>query len=182
MQCAFGIICYVVERLPTPAECSIALDNIAKAFGKNIVFGVKVKCTSQKNMLQLMAYNSNLNDRDPHCYVIDSYGYNIAVQELNKVFSKLYPHFMLKPCEFMPLSMFTTDFKLDRDDVAVCVLKCIRKAMSCILAREQKCKLSLYAEGSTQRRPSRTDYSIVSTPDFASFTELLVWADLNANI
>jgi len=156
----------MVERLPK--NCSIVIDCLEKALGSNLVLGVKVECGKLGNKFKLVAAsNYGKFDQTSH-YVKVSYD-DIKVPGLKKLVNEVWPDFLLKPVSFMPIEHLVTKFKLDKEKISIEILKSIRSRMKKKLNYYHPSTVSIFVEP-----------SIAEKPTFTSFTEFLIWVDLNA--
>lgn len=165
----------MVERLPK--NCCLLLDNLAKAIDKGARLGVGIGCTTGgKNTFQLkIGFISPLKI----CYL--AIGYNIiTVPRIGNLFNEIYPDFLLKKTGFMPLAKLVGEFKIDKEKLAFEIMKRIRASF--------KESLNYYEKEGVCIRLSTDSYIPWSksknadnalTPKFKSFSEFLVWADLN---
>ena len=162
----------MTERLPN--DCSLLLENLAKSIGKDSQLGVGIDVSaSGKNRFQLKA---------SFCSPLKMYyltvGYNIiTVPGIANLFNAIYPDFLLKKTTFMSLTRLTCEFKLDKEMLAREIMKMIRAKLKDVLKyyqEEEGVSINLL----TNRYVSKnTDDEV--TPKFKSFSEFLVWSDLN---
>ena len=161
----------MTERLPK--NCSLLLENLAKSIGEDSQLGVGIDVTSSgKNKFQLkISFGSPLK---MYYLTVD---YNaITVPGIANLFNAIYPNFLLKKTAFMPLSRLICEFKLDKEMLACEIMKMIRAKLKEALKYHQK-------EGAiinllTSSYASKSTANMV-TPKFKSFSEFLVWSDLN---
>ena len=161
----------MTERLPN--DCSLLLENLAKSIGEDSQLGVDIDVTSSgKNRFQL---------KTSFCLPLRVYyltvDYNvITVPGIANLFNAIYPDFLLKKTTFMPLSRLICEFKLDKEMLACEIMKMIRAKLKEALKYRQKEGASINLL--TNRYVSKnTDDEV--TPKFKSFSEFLVWSDLN---
>ena len=161
----------MTERLPK--NCSSLLENLAKSIGKDSQLGVGIDVSaSGKNRFQLKA---------SFCSPLKMYyltvGYNIiTVPGIANLFNAIYPDFLLKKTTFMSLTRLTCEFKLDKEMLAREIMKMIRAKLKDVLKYHRKEGVSINLL--TNRYASKnTDDEV--TPKFKSFSEFLVWSDLN---
>ena len=161
----------MTERLPK--NCSSLLENLAKSIGKDSQLGVGIDVSaSGKNRFQLKA---------SFCSPLKMYyltvGYNIiTVPGIANLFNAIYPDFLLKKTTFMSLTRLTCEFKLDKEMLAREIMKMIRAKLKDVLKYYQEEGVSINLL--TNRYVSKnTDDEV--TPKFKSFSEFLVWSDLN---
>ena len=162
----------MTERLPN--DCSLLLENLAKSIGKDSQLGVGIDVSaSGKNRFQLKA---------SFCSPLKMYyltvGYNIiTVPGIANLFNAIYPDFLLKKTTYMSLTRLTCEFKLDKEMLAREIMKMIRAKLKDVLKyyqEEEGVSINLL----TNRYVSKnTDDEV--TPKFKSFSEFLVWSDLN---
>ena len=161
----------MTERLPK--NCSLLLENLAKSIGEDSQLGVGIDVSaSGKNRFQLKAcFCSSLK---MYYLTVD---YNvIIVPGIANLFNAIYPDFLLKKTAFMPLSRLICEFKLDKEMLACEIMKMIRAKLKEALKYHQKEGASINLL--TNRYVSKnTDDEV--TPKFKSFSEFLVWSDLN---
>lgn len=161
----------MTERLPK--NCSLLLENLAKSIGEDSQLGVDIDVTSSgKNRFQLkISFCSPLK---MYYLTVD---YNvITVPGIANLFNAIYPNFLLKKTAFMPLSRLICEFKLDKEMLACEIMKMIRAKLKEALKYHRKEGASINLL--TNRYVSKnTDDEV--TPKFKSFSEFLVWSDLN---
>ena len=161
----------MTERLPN--NCSLLLENLAKSIGEDSQLGVDIDVTSSgKNRFQLKT--SFCSPLRVYYLTVD---YNvITVPGIANLFNAIYPDFLLKKTTFMPLSRLICEFKLDKEMLACEIMKMIRAKLKEALKYHQKEGASINLL--TNRYVSKnTDDEV--TPKFKSFSEFLVWSDLN---
>ena len=161
----------MTERLPK--NCSLLLENLAKSIGEDSQLGVDIDVTSSgKNRFQLKACFCS-----PFRVYYLTVDYNvITVPGIANLFNAIYPDFLLKKTAFMPLSRLICEFKLDKEMLACEIMKMIRAKLKEALKYHQKEGASINLL--TNRYVSKnTDDEV--TPKFKSFSEFLVWSDLN---
>ena len=161
----------MTERLPK--NCSLLLENLAKSIGEDSQLGVGIDVTSSgKNKFQLkISFCSPLK---MYYLTVD---YNvITVPGIANLFNAIYPNFLLKKTAFMPLSRLICEFKLDKEMLACEIMKMIRAKLKEALKYHQKEGASINLLTSSYASKS-TDNMV--TPKFKSFSEFLVWSDLN---
>lgn len=161
----------MTERLPN--DCSLLLENLAKSIGEDSQLGVDIDVTSSgKNRFQLKACFCS-----PFRVYYLTVDYNvITVPGIANLFNAIYPDFLLKKTTFMPLSRLICEFKLDKEMLACEIMKMIRAKLKEALKYHQKEGASINLL--TNRYVSKnTDDEV--TPKFKSFSEFLVWSDLN---
>lgn len=161
----------MTERLPK--NCSLLLENLAKSIGEDSQLGVEIDVTAGgKNRFQLKAC---------FCSPLKTYyltvGYNIiTVPGIANLFNAIYPDFLLKKTAFMPLSRLICEFKLDKEMLAREIMKMIRAKLKDALKynREEGVSIDMSPSHYVSKN---TDNAV--TPKFKSFSEFLVWSDLN---
>ena len=161
----------MTERLPK--NCNLLLENLAKSIGEDSQLGVDIDVTSSgKNRFQLKT--SFCSPFRVYYLTVD---YNvITVPGIANLFNAIYPDFLLKKTTFMPLSRLICEFKLDKEMLACEIMKMIRAKLKEALKYHQKEGASINLL--TNRYVSKnTDAEV--TPKFKSFSEFLVWSDLN---
>ena len=163
------------EYLPKPDDCANIIDRFAKAIDENAEIGLDVACiSSSKNSFKLKVNcNSQLS------FLLLNYEY-ISVN-LNSLFSKVWPDFIIAPRYFISLKKFYEDFKLDRSMIAFSIMKNIRNLMTA----NKKHNMNSYFVTDVHRynlKYSSSDNKIneFRTPTFQSFSEFLIWIDLNS--
>ena len=157
----------MVEKLPK--NCSLVLDNLAKCFGSNLTLGVKIECGKLGNRFKLsVASKFGKFDQTEMLVKVD---YNdVNVPGIKKLLADIWPDFLLKPTKFMPIDYLTDKIKLDKESLAAAILTGIRAAMTRYLSG------AWYAEHGVSVYIDKVDPEKVK---FKSFTEFLVWVDLN---
>ena len=159
----------MIEKLPD--NCSLTLDNFTKAFGTNAELGVEVNCTSSgKNRFQLKI------DID-HVYYYVTVSFDVVtVPGIANLLNDIYPDFILKTVNFMPIKKLVDGLKIDKEILSNVILKRIKTLMNKNLKydRDDGVKITLrpYNHWSSSEH-------IISSQTFKSFSEFLVWADLN---
>ena len=161
----------MAERLPN--DCSLLLENLAKSIGKDSQLGVGIDVSaSGKNRFQLKA--SFCSPLKMYYLTVD---YNvITVPGIVNLFNAIYPDFLLKKTTFMPLSRLICEFKLDKEMLAREIMKMIRAKLKDVLKSypEEGVSINLLTNLYVSKN---TDDEV--TPKFKSFSEFLVWSDLN---
>ena len=163
----------MTERLPN--DCSLLLENLAKSIGEDSQLGIGIDVSvGGKNRFQLKA---------SLCSPLKMYyltvGYNIiTVPGITNLFNSIYPDFLLKKTTFMPLSRLTCEFKLDKEMLAREIMKRIREKFKEALKCNREEGVSIYLSTSSYVSWSESNTKAV-TPKFKSFSEFLVWSDLN---
>ena len=166
----------MVERLPK--NCSIVIDHLEKALGSNLVLGVKVECGKLGNKFKLVAAANYGRFNQTSHYVKVSHDV-IIVPGLKKLVDEVWPDFLLKPASFMSIECLTTKFKLDKEKISIEILKSIRSRMKKLLnCYYHPTAVSIYVEPFIAENPRLP--IIAEKPSFTSFTEFLIWVDLNA--
>lgn len=163
----------MIERLPK--DCSPLINNLARSIGKKAKLGFEVKCSSNgKNKFKLKA-DVDGKGQDSQYLV---FGYNsISIPAIGYVFNHVYPDFILKPTEFMPLGKLIDEFKLNKQMLAFEIMKRMRLELKSMLNEG-------YAEKGISLVLNRDRFAYwkentAITPAFKSFSEFLVWIDLN---
>ena len=161
----------MTERLPK--NCSLLLENLAKSIGEDSQLGVDIDVTSSgKNRFQL-----KVSFCSPFRVYYLTVDYNvITVPGIANLFNAIYPDFLLKKTAFMPLSRLICEFKLDKEMLACEIMKMIRAKLKEALKYHQKEGASINLL-TNRYVPKNTDDEV--TPKFKSFSEFLVWSDLN---
>jgi hypothetical protein len=165
----------MAERLPK--DCTTAVENLAKALGHDLTLGVKIECGKLGNRFKLVVagkYGKIGQKVFPIKIACD----DVNVPEIKGTFDAVWPDFLLKPTSFMPIDCLVSDFKLDKEQLAVAILKGIRSKMKknlsswrgengiCVYVQTGAC----YTDKLLERG---------EMPRFKSFSEFLVWVDLN---
>ena len=161
----------MTERLPK--NCSLLLENLVKSIGEDSQLGVSIDVNAGgKNRLQLKVCFCS-----PFRVYYLTVDYNvITVPGIANLFNSIYPDFLLKKTTFMPLSQLICEFKLDKEMLACEIMKMIKAKLKEALKYHQKEGASINLL--TNRYVSKnTDDEV--TPKFKSFSEFLVWSDLN---
>ena len=165
----------MTERLPK--NCSLLLENLAKSISKDSQLGVGIDVSaSSKNRFQLKA--SFCSPLKMYYYYL-TIGHNIiTVPGITNLFNSIYPDFLLKKTTFMPLPRLTHEFKLDKEMLAREIMKMIRAKLKDVLKYYQEEGVSIYLSTSSYVSWSESNAKAL-TPKFKSFSEFLVWSDLN---
>ena len=165
----------MTERLPK--NCSPLLENLAKFIGEDSQLGVDIDITlGGKNKFQLKA--SFCSPLKMYYYYL-TIGHNIiTVPEIKNLFNAIYPDFLLKKTTFMPLPRLTREFKLDKEMLAREIMKSIRAKFKEALKYNREEGVSIYLSTSSYVSWSESNAKAL-TPKFKSFSEFLVWSDLN---
>ena len=165
----------MIERLPK--NCSLSLDNLAMSLTRDSRLGVGIDCTSGgKNRFQL-----KINFTSPlKIYYLAIDNKTITVPGIGNLFNAIYPDFLLKKTRFMPLSKLICEFKLDKEMLALEIMKRIRANFKEALTyrQEEGVCISVSTDSYISWSESATN---ALTPKFKSFSEFLVWVDLNVN-
>ena len=165
----------MVERLPK--DCTSILDSFAKALSKDARFGVEVSCTANgKNKFKL-----KVEFCSPYkLYFVNINYNNVTIPAIGKLFNAVYPDFLLKKTSFMPLDKLVDHFKIDKAMLAFEVMKSLKAtfktAMKRYYAKEGVC---ITLSTSLFYGRSYKEDNLLATPKFKSFSEFLVWVDLN---
>ena len=155
------------------------LENLVKSIGKGNRLGVGIDVTFGGNNKFQMKVNC--------CSPLRTYylvlGYNaITVPGIGNLFSAIYPDFLLKKTAFMPLSRLICEFKLDKKMLAYEIMKRVRanfkEALTFDNAERQGEGVGINLSTSSYVSWSESNANAL-TPKFKSFSEFLVWADLN---
>ena len=162
----------MIERLPK--NCVPLLENFVNSIGHDAQLGVEISCTAGgKNKFQL-----KINFISPLKIYYLIIGYTaITVPGIGNLFNAIYPDFLLKKTMFMPLSKLVNDFHLDKEMLAFEIMKRIKANFKEALKYDQKEGISISL--STDSYISWSKKANALTPKFKSFSEFLVWADLN---
>ena len=165
----------MTERLPN--NCSLLLENLAKSIGEDCILGVDIDVTAGgKNRFQMKACFCSSLKR----YYYLTIDYNvITVPRIANLFNAIYPDFLLKKTTFMPLSQLICEFKLDKEMLAREIMKMIRAKLKEALKYHQKEGASINLSTSSYESWPKSDDKAM-TPKLKSFSEFLVWSDLNA--
>ena len=163
----------MTERLPK--NCSLLLENLAKSIGEDCILGVDIDVTAGgKNRFQMKACFCSSLKRYYHLTI----DYNvITVPRIANLFNAIYPDFLLKKTTFMPLSQLICEFKLDKEMLACEIMKRIREKFKEALKHHRE-GVSINLSTSSYVSWSESNANAV-TPKFKSFSEFLVWSDLN---
>ena len=165
----------MTERLPK--NCSLFLENLVKSIGENSQLGVDVDITlGGKNRFQLKA--SFCSPLKMYYYYLTIGHSIITIPGITNLFNSIYPDFLLKKTTFMPLSRLTCEFKLDKEMLACEIMKRIREKFKEALKYDKSEGVSIYLSTSSYVTWSESSVKAL-TPKFKSFSEFLVWADLN---
>ena len=161
----------MIEKLPN--DCALLLDIFANALNKDAKLGFCIETTSTKNKYYLaMCINDNVS--------MLKIAYDaINVSHIGKTFNAVWPYFIFKPQHFISIDDLCNKFNLDRNDVARAIfikLKQKIKAELCLQHKYYDCikGVNIYTDFCI-------DAAYMSTPFFKSFTEFLIWIDLNVN-
>lgn len=151
------------ERIPD--KCSYLLDKLANAMCPKAIIGFDVGCTSIKNMFKLCIKPLS---GDP---IYLSVGWDqITVPVIFALFAAKHPDFLLKPIRFISADDLCRKYEIDKDELAISVLKRIRTFFNDHL----KWQKSISIASSDSSKAS-------CTPEFKSFHEFLIWLDLGIN-
>lgn len=163
----------MVERLPK--NCARLLDNFEKTFGDKARLGVKVLCTKGgKNRFYLKVDLGTTGKgmlAALRIYKVKCAYDDITVPAIGDMFSKIYPDFLMKPTQFMPLTKLVNEFKLDKEALARNVMQRVKSTMTANL-KHFACidGVSIYAADGNEQKP---------ISKFKSFNEFMIWVDLN---
>ena len=165
----------MTERLPK--NCSPLLENLVKSIGEDSQLGVDIDITlGGKNRFQLKA--SFCSPLKMYYYYLTVGHNNITVPGITNLFNSIYPDFLLKKTTFMPLSRLTCEFKLDKEMLTREIMKNIRAKFKEALKYNREEGVSIYLSTSSYVSWSESNAKAL-TPKFKSFSEFLVWSDLN---
>ena len=165
----------MTERLPK--NCSPLLENLVKFIGEDSQLGVDIDITlGGKNRFQLKA--SFCSPLKMYYYYLTIGHNNITVPGITNLFNSIYPDFLLKKTTFMPLPRLTREFKLDKEMLAREIMKNIRAKFKDALKYNREEGVSIYLSTSSYVSWSESNAKAL-TPKFKSFSEFLVWSDLN---
>lgn len=165
----------MVERLPK--DCAIVVENLARALGHGLTLGVKIECGKLGNRFKLVAADK-YGKIDQKVFLIKIEYDDANVPGIKSMFDAVWPDFLLKPTSFMPIDRLVSDFKLDKEQLAKMILKGIRDKMKKNLSSwGGKNGVCVYV----QKNAYCNDKSSSSGEmlRFKSFSEFLVWVDLN---
>ena len=165
----------MTERLPK--NCSPLLENLVKSISEDSQLGVDIDITlGGKNRFQLKA--SFCSPLKMYYYYL-TIGHNIiTVPGITNLFNSIYPDFLLKKTTFMSLTRLTCEFKLDKEMLAREIMKSIRAKFKEALKYNREEGVSIYLSTSSYVSWSESNAKAL-TPKFKSFSEFLVWSDLN---
>lgn len=165
----------MTERLPK--NCSPLLENLVKSISEDSQLGVDIDITlGGKNRFQLKA---NFCSPLKMYYYYLTIGHNIiTIPGIMNLFNSIYPDFLLKKTTFMPLSRLTCEFKLDKEMLAREIMKRIREKFKEALKYNREEGVSIYLSTSSYVTWSESNTKAL-TPKFKSFSEFLIWSDLN---
>ena len=163
------------EYLPKPDDCVSIIDRFAKIIDENAEIGLDVTCTSSsKNRFKL-----KVNCNGHLSFLLLNYEH-ISVN-LNSLFTKVWPDFIIAPRYFISLKKFYEDFKLDRSMIAFSIMKKIRDKMIANKKLDMNsCFVSDFQRYNWKYSSSNNKINEFTTPSFQSFSEFLIWIDLNA--
>lgn len=164
----------MVERLPK--DCTSILDSFAKALSKDARFGVEVSCTaSGKNKFKL-----KVECCSPYkLYFVNINYNNVTIPAIGKLFNAVYPDFLLKKTSFMPLDKLVDHFKIDKAMLAFEVMKSLKATFKTAMNYHAKEGVCVALSTSLVNGWSYREDDLLTTPKFKSFSEFLVWVDLN---
>lgn len=163
------------EYLPKPDDCASIIDRFAKIIDENAEIGLGVTCTSSgKNKFKLKV---KCNDHFSFLFL----NYKPISINLNELFTDVWPDFIIAPRHFISLKKFYEDFNLDRSMMAFSIIKKLRNLM----AANEKLDMNSYFTSDFQRydwkyQSSGNKTNEFTTPPFQSFSEFLIWIDLNS--
>lgn len=166
----------MIEHLPKPDDCANIIDRFAKAIDENAEIGLEVSCTSSgKNKFKL-----KVNCNGQLSFLLLNYE-RISVN-LNPLFTKVWPDFFIAPKYFISLKKFYEDFNLDRSMIAFSIMKNIRNLMTANKKRNMNSYFVSDFKFYSWKKHSSSDNKIneFRTPTFQSFSEFLIWIDLNS--
>lgn len=165
-------------RETLPKDCTSILDSFAKTFSNDARLGVEVGCTaSGKNKFKL-----KVEFCSPYKLYFVNINYNsITIPAIGKLFNAVYPDFLLKTTSFMPLDKLADHFKIDKAMLAFEVMKSLKATFKTTMKQYYHAEEGVCITLSTS---SFCGYSykkddLLATPKFKSFSEFLVWVDLN---
>lgn len=163
------------EKLPK--DCMLMLDNLAASFDGDAVLGFEIGCSSSgRNKFTL-----KIEFISPLKIYYLGFNYNIiSVPSIGKLFNEIYPDFILKPTQFMPLSKLIDNFKLDKEKLSSEIMKKIRTAFNDILKyyHIEGVSITLLTDAFDYKGHDRV---LVMQQKFKSFYEFLVGIDLNVH-
>ena len=163
----------MTERLPK--NCSPLLENLVKFISEDSQLGVGIDVSaSGKNRFQLKACFCS-----PFRVYYLTIGHNIiTVPGITNLFNSIYPDFLLKKTTFMSLTRLTCEFKLDKEMLAREIMKSIRAKFKEALKYNREEGVGIYLSTNSYVSWSESNAKAL-TPKFKSFSEFLVWSDLN---
>ena len=166
----------MVERLPK--DCTTIVENLAKALGHDLKLGVKIECGKLGNRFKLIVADK-YGKTDQKVFLIKIAYDDVNVPGIKNMFDAIWPDFLLKPTSFMPIDRLVSDFKLDKEQLAAAILKGIRSKMKKNLSScGGKNGVCVYVQKNAYYNAE--SFTSGEMPRFKSFSEFLVWVDLNA--
>lgn len=164
----------MVERLPK--DCTTVIDALPKAFGKDIEIGFSISTTSGgKNKFKLCLSKQRKDKQFMPIWQL-CIGYDpIGVSGISKLFDASFPDFLLKSRRFISVDDFASKYKICKNDLAACALRSLKSKMT---------SLWKWTSDEGVQIVGRPDYyndaaNSIHTPAFHSFSEFLVWTELN---
>lgn len=165
----------MVERLPK--DCALVAENLAKALGHDLTLGVKIECGKLGNRFKLVVADKYGKIDQKVFHVKVAYD-DVNVPGIKGMLDAVWPDFLLKPTLFMPIDRLVSDFKLDKEQLAAAILKGIRSKMKKNLSPwGGKNGVCVYVQKNAYY--NNESFSSGEMPCFKSFSEFLVWVDLN---
>jgi hypothetical protein len=165
----------MVERLPK--DCAVVVENLAKALGHDLKLGVRVECGKLGNRFKLVAADK-YGKIDQKVFLVKTAYDDVNVPGIKSMLDAVWPDFMLKPTPFMPIDRLVSDFKLDKEQLAAAILKGIRGKMKKNLSTwGGKNGICVYVQKNAYY--NNESFTSGEMPRFKSFSEFLVWVDLN---
>lgn len=168
----------MVEKLPK--NCIPLLDSLAKSLHEDAILGFKVETSKTKNKFILAI---SVGKTVWHLSI--SYAL-LTASKVGRAFYKAWPDFLLRPINFISIDDFCSKFKLDKENIAYAVFDSLKQKMKAELKWCTSSSEGVKIRGQLQHGSLlwSTYYSDVnvkepSTPYFKSFSEFLVWIDLN---
>lgn len=161
-------------REKLPKDCTSLMHKLAKAFSDNdnAILGFKVDLrASGKNKFTLVI-NRNPPEHNliKNVYLIECAYDDVTVPGINSLFEKLHPDICLKPRTFVPIKKLCDEYHLNESDIAKEIFNRLKyfynnnkKWYEVKFNCKNICKCNI----------------VIKTVPISSFSEFLIWIDLN---
>lgn len=170
-------------REKLPKDCTSLMHKLAKAFSDNdnAILGFKTELRASSSNKFTLVINRNPPEHDliKNVYLIECSVYdnvivhdiNITVPSINSMFEKLHPDICLKPRTFIPIKKLCDEYHLNESDIAKEIFNRLKHFYNTNKKWNEVINFSC-------RSICNYD-NVIKTVPISSFSEFLIWIDLN---